>query len=106
LVQVHLASLSNPLSVNIGLMAWNSTPGFQLGDKHVPLNPDALFLFTLAWPGAVAVLPSSGYRCLEFPVPGSANLGGVPAVAGHLLLDLFAPNPIRALSPAVAFRFP
>ena len=44
----------------IGGSASGSTPGFELGAHHVPLNPDTYFLFTVHHPGQAPLLGGLG----------------------------------------------
>jgi beta-lactamase superfamily II metal-dependent hydrolase len=105
-VTLHLVALSNPNELDLGGLAFGNLPGFAVGPVVVPLNPDPLFLLGVSLPGAVSLVPASGYRCWSFPVSAAAGLTNTPAWAAHLILDLVGPNPVRVVSGAAFFRFP
>ncbi len=86
-------------------IAYGTSPGFAVFGSHVPLNLDPLLGTFLGVPGALAPLPSSGYRSLRVAMPIPNPLAGVPMHAAHVVLDLANPS-VVGVSPAVLFSLP
>ncbi|MHC4378029.1 MAG: S8 family serine peptidase [Planctomycetota bacterium] len=99
----------------IAANASGTSPGFALDGQLIPLNPDALFLYTAGqvnpapWSGLLGSLDADGRAFAGVAAPTfDPTLAGVTANHVAVLLDLFgtpglaaeptAPEPVRLLS--------
>ena len=101
---LHATALDEGLRISVLALAYGSSPGFPFGGVTVPLNNDSLFQSTFGFPGALALMPPSGYRSVDLPLPTPNPIAGTPVVAAHVVLG--PPLVARGVSsPAVFVSF-
>ncbi|MEW6747329.1 MAG: hypothetical protein AB1486_31750 [Planctomycetota bacterium] len=97
LLKVRAPALANQ-SV---LLLWSGSvdQGTMLLGRHVPLDPDQLFHWSLSHPHLIT-LDSEGRGCFERKVSGREPLLGLSLYAAYVAIDPLRPGRLRAVSNA------
>jgi hypothetical protein len=109
--KVHPVHLSTPADAGQAYLlaaSFATTPGFKVGSRTVPLNPDGLFLASLSLTGIfqnfTGVLDAQGQAVAGIRIPAVNALRGTSFFVAGVVLDPSRPSGIGTISNAELFR--